>query len=199
SKCGCIGRGRRFPRCSERSSPCRACRARRTQPRDRMRHRRREPNSMNGDPFRLAAIPAVLRWPLEHALGLTTLRQLYRLARDQQPGSPPFFERRALRLLDIGLHTNPSELSALPVRGPLVVAANHPHGALDGLLLLDLVRRVRPDVRILANRLLARIPELHDSCFFVDPFEGPEAAARSRAGLRAAHLWLRGGGALIVF
>src|SRR5262249_38881552 len=80
-----------------------------------------------------------------------------------------------------------------------VMVANHPHGALDGLLLLDLVRRVRPDVRVLANRLLARIPELHDSCFFVDAFDGPQAAARSRAGLRAAHLWLRRGGALVVF
>src|SRR5262249_43232041 len=83
--------------------------------------------------------------------------------------------------------------------GPVVIAANHPHGAVDGLLLVDLVRRVRPDVRVLANRILGRIPELRDSCFFVDPFDGPEAAARSRAGLRAAHLGLRRGGALVVF
>src|SRR5262249_12880069 len=87
----------------------------------------------------------------------------------------------------------------IPASGPIVIAANHPHGALDGLLLLDLVRRVRPDVRLLANRLLDRIPELHDSCFFVDPFSGPNAAARSLAGLRAAHVWLRRGGALAVF
>ena len=33
----------------------------------------------------------------------------------------------------------------------------------------------------------------------MDPFDGPGAEARSRAGLRAAHLWLRRGGALIVF
>ena len=74
-------------------------------------------DSMNRDPFRLAAIPSILRWPLEHALGLTTLRRLYRLAREERPGSPPFFERRALRLLDIGLQANPSELSALPYAG----------------------------------------------------------------------------------
>ena len=52
---------------------------------------------------------------------------------------------------------------------------------------------------MLTNQLLARIPELRDSCLFVDPFNGPGAEARSRAGLRAAHLWLRRGGALIVF
>jgi hypothetical protein len=33
----------------------------------------------------------------------------------------------------------------------------------------------------------------------VDPFGGPTASARSQAGLRAAHLWLRNGGALVVF
>src|SRR5262249_58452184 len=113
--------------------------------------------------------------------------------------SPAPFETRVLDALDIRSQTIAADLTSIPARGPVVIAANHPHGALDGLLLLDAVRRVRPDVRVLANRLLARIPELHDSCFFVDPFEGPEAAARSRAGLRAAHLWLRGGGALIVF
>jgi putative hemolysin len=47
--------------------------------------------------------------------------------------------------------------------------------------------------------LLARIPEISSLCFFVDPFGGPEAAARSRAGLRAAHLWVRGGGVLVMF
>jgi putative hemolysin len=81
----------------------------------------------------------------------------------------------------------------------LVVVANHPHGALDGLVLASLIRRIRPDVRLLANRLLARIPELRECCFFVDPFDGPSAWVRSRSGLRAAQLWLRHNHALVVF
>src|SRR5262249_20764484 len=68
-----------------------------------------------------------------------------------------------------------------------------------GLVLTEFMRRARSDVRVLANRLLERIPELRESCFFVDPFGGAGAAARSRAGLRSAHLWLRGGGALVMF
>src|SRR5207247_2880309 len=60
-------------------------------------------------------------------------------------------------------------------------------------------RGVRPDVRVLTNHLLARIPELHEFCFFIDPFDNPTATARSLGGLRAAHLWLRRGGALVVF
>jgi putative hemolysin len=151
------------------------------------------------DPFRVDAIPRSLRPPVEAALGVGKLRELYRSVRQDRPGLSDRFERRVLEALDIRPTVTESDLMSIPARGPVVIVANHPHGALDGLLLLDVVHLVRPDVRVLANRLLERIPELHDSCFFVDPFDGPEAAARSRAGLRAAHLWLRHGGALVVF
>jgi len=158
---------------------------------------------VTSDPFRdllpVGDIPAALRWPIEAALAIRALRRIYRRVQRSQPATPEPFEKRVLCALEIRSHAEDADLASIPVRGPVVIAANHPHGALDGLLLLDLVRRVRPDVRVLANRLLQRIPELRDSCFFVDPFDGPEAAARSRAGLRAAHLWLRRGGALVVF
>jgi putative hemolysin len=153
---------------------------------------------MLSDPFHIAPIPAALRRPIETALGISTLRRLYGQVHQHCDKAEPF-ERRVLRTLDITPQATESDLRAIPAHGPVVIAANHPHGALDGLLLLDLVRRVRPDVRVLANRLLARVLELHDSCFFVDPFDGPHAAARSRAGLRAAHVWLRDGGVLVVF
>jgi putative hemolysin len=151
------------------------------------------------DPFCVDAIPRKLRRPVEAALGVRTLRRLYRSVQLNPPDASNPFERRVLEALDIRPCVTDADLASIPTRGPLVVVATHPHGALDGLLLLDVVRRVRPDVRVLANRLLERISEMHDSCFFVDPSDGPEAAARSRAGLRGAHLWLRHGGALVVF
>ena len=151
---------------------------------------------MTADPFHIADLPGVFRRPIEAAIGIPALRDLYRRVRHDRCGS---FEARVLRALGITANASDTDVKAIPAAGPIVISANHPHGALDGLVMLDLVRRVRPDVRILANRLLERIPELRESCYFVDPFEGPEAAARSRAGLRAAHLWLRRGGALIVF
>lgn len=51
-------------------------------------------------------------------------------------------------------------------------APPHPFGGLDGLALLDLLRRVRSDVRVLANRLLAAIPEIAGACIFVAAFLG---------------------------
>ena len=145
---------------------------------------------MPGDPFQIER--PVLSWLLR----LGTCRAVYRAA---QQVSAEAFETRILQVLGIQTECDSSDLGLIPKAGPLVIAANHPHGAVDGLVLLATLRRIRPDVRVLANHLLSRIPELADLCFFVDPFDGPSAAARSRAGLRAAHLWLKRGGSLAVF
>ena len=172
-------------------------------------------NNMPGDPFdiclptdpplRRAALAAA-RPLLRVVFGLHTCSALYQLAtanaagrdggratpRDAQP-----FAARALQALDVRSDWQISP--GIPERGPLLIVSNHPHGVLDGLLLLEGLGRVRADVRLLANFWLARVPELRDVCFFVDPFERRGAAARSLPGLRAAHRWLRRGGALIVF
>lgn len=159
---------------------------------------------MRADPFRLdtpsrslpyraalAAARPFLTWALE----LDALAALYR----QLGNRGDRFAERALELLDIAVDCPSADLEGIPRQGPLFAVANHPRGAVDGLLLQAVLGRVRGDVRLLANHLLARIPELRDSCFFVDPFGGPAAASRSRAGLRAAHRWLRRGGALVAF
>ena len=111
---------------------------------------------------------------------------------------PPTFEARTLELLDVRLRVH-APAGGDAAHRSVIVAANHPTGALDGLALIEAIRPVRSDVRLLANHLLARIPELAESCFFVDPFGGADATARSLSGMRAAHLWLRRGGASSCF
>ena len=161
---------------------------------------------MPGDPFEITkqqdpglkasairAAEPLLSWLLQ----LNSYRSIYEEIRVAPQSTP--FDARALAALGINVVSRAEDVAFLPPSGPVVVAANHPHGVLDGLVLATLVRRARPDMRILTNHLLSRIPELDDLCFYVDPFGGPAAAARSRAGLRAARLWLKAGGALVVF
>src|SRR5437867_2411681 len=160
---------------------------------------------MPGDPFRIdnpSAAPwrraalAAARPFLSWLLRLRACRHLYE--RTQTASDKPF-ESRVLDALQIQASVAQEEMSFIPSEGPLIVASNHPHGAVDGLVLAAIVRRRRPDVRVLTNHVLARIPELSELCFFVDPFGGPASAAHNHAGLRAAHLWVRNGGALVVF
>lgn len=133
---------------------------------------------------------------LSRVLGLADLDRIYRRLAHADPDQFADLALQALRVTVSG----PADLRhRVPTQGPLVVLANHPHGALDGLALFSLLQQVRPDVRILANHLLAAIPQLAATCFFVDPFGGPSTIVNSRNGLRAATQWLRSGGALIAF
>lgn len=161
-------------------------------------------NTRPEDPFTLPfpldsrlgrAAFGVARPFLSWGLRLETFRRVYRSLRGRDEGS---FESRVLGALDMRYRICHGA-AEIPPHGPLVVAANHPTGVRDGLVLLDAIRQVRPDVRVLTNHLVSRIPEVADFCFFVDPFGGRSARSRNPAGLRAAHRWLRRSGALIVF
>ena len=135
---------------------------------------------------------------VERALGLTSLARIYDAVCAADSGGAAFAERSLARLgarWEIGA----GALETIPARGPLLVVANHPFGAIEGMILHVLVARLRSDVRILGNALLARIPELRASVFALDAFGGQDAARRNVAPLRQALAWLAGGGALLAF
>lgn len=56
----------------------------------------------------------------------------------------------------------------IPATGRVLIIANHPLGALDGLALLRLIGEVRPDVRIVANELLMGFDPLQSLFLPVD-------------------------------
>jgi putative hemolysin len=62
--------------------------------------------------------------------------------------------------LQLRYEVDVADLARIPARGRLLVVANHPSGALDALALLDCIGRVRRDVRIVANDLLALLEPL---------------------------------------
>jgi putative hemolysin len=110
-----------------------------------------------------------------------------------------YFPARVLERMAISYDLADEDFGRIPATGPLVVIANHPFGAVEGLILLDLLRRTRPDVRVLANSLLCQVPELRQVVIPVDPFGGCSAVVANRTPLREAVRWVRGGGALLVF
>jgi putative hemolysin len=127
--------------------------------------------------------------------GLTTLQRLYEDAVASHPGVP--FIDLALRTLSIGVEVGEDDLTRVPSAGPLIVAANHPHGIADGLAAAHVLLRVRTDVRILGNELLARLPELREHLITVNAFCA--GVGTNLGALRAALDWLRQGHALIIF
>ncbi len=139
----------------------------------------------------------VAHGPIESALGLRRLNRLYERMRQRPiPGS---FPHRILATLDVRVEVRPEDVGRVPAEGALLVVANHPFGAIEGLALLELVRRRRPDVKVMANYILSRIPELRADMLFVDPFGTAGSVARNVNAMRQALNWLRAGKALIVF
>lgn len=134
---------------------------------------------------------------LERILGLTTLTQLYHTI--QSEPSEERFTSRILSMLRISSDCKASDREQIPREGALVAVANHPYGAVEGMLLLEEVRNRRQDVRIMANYLLSTLPELREDLIFVDPFGREGSIARNVNALRQALQWLREGKALIVF
>ncbi|MEE4278385.1 MAG: lysophospholipid acyltransferase family protein [Halieaceae bacterium] len=106
------------------------------------------------------------------------------------------FVDQVLRYFDFDLRLTESERARLPASGRVVIAANHPIGSLDGLALLHLVRRVRPDVKVVANDLLTAIEPLHSVLL---PVVNMGGTGTTRTSLRAIREHLLNEGALIIF
>ena len=105
------------------------------------------------------------------------------------------FIRQVFRWFDFHYDINPAELERIPATGPLVIVANHPLGSLDGLALIDLVARVRKDVKAVASQLLSNIEPLRSYLLPVDNFNG----RTRREDVEGIYRHLSAGCAIIVF
>ncbi|WP_461209829.1 lysophospholipid acyltransferase family protein [Desulfocurvus sp. DL9XJH121] len=141
-------------------------------------------------------VKAVIQPPLEKLLCLSTLGSLYSQISGREGAD---FLSDVLDLLAIRVDLAEGDLANIPAAGGAVVVANHPFGAIEGVILLQALRRVRPDVKVMANHLLGMIPEMRDHIIAVDPFGKDSSTKRNISGLRQAIRWVRGGGLLAVF
>lgn len=105
------------------------------------------------------------------------------------------FVEQALDWFDFTFKVRDSERGRIPASGRVVIVANHPIGSLDGLALLQLVRSVRPDVKVVANDLLTAIEPLRPLLLPVNNMQG----GTPRSQLRRLREHLLAEGALIVF
>lgn len=78
---------------------------------------------------------------------------------------------------------------------PFVTVSNHPLGALDGIMLIDIIGRHRPDYKVMVNMFLNYITAMRPSFIAVDPSgsDDPEKKAATMHGIRQAIAHVRSG------
>ena len=134
---------------------------------------------------------------LEKITGLDYLARKYKTLPEAETITG--FMSNALDCLDIRYAFNTRQIKLIPKSGPLVVVANHPFGAIDGMILTLLICSIRKDVRVLGNYFLARIPGMRDILISVDPFGTRSSHGKNLQPLRESVRWLKQGGVIVTF
>ena len=146
------------------------------------------------NPFKAGTIRAI-EWLTAK---IYLLRLIRTFERDGAPFGAPFWPK-AIRHMGIRIDTPAAEIARIPATGPVVVVANHPHGLVDGMILAEMVNRVRSDFKILTRSLLTGIPEVEE---FMIPVPFPHEEGARELGLKMRDetmTHLKAGGVIILF
>lgn len=129
---------------------------------------------------------------------LRLLRKVRQFEKMGIPVGQPFW-KQALDLLGINLLTKKSEISKIPKKGSLVITANHPHGLVDGMVLAELIGKVRTDYKILTRSLLTGVKQI-DQFMIPVPFDHEENALKKSLEMRKSAMdHLENGGVVVIF
>ena len=131
---------------------------------------------------RLASHPKLVNW-LVHAFALDKVNALH-AHNCHTPG--PAFVRGLLHDLDITVEVeNAAVYENLP-QGPFVTVSNHHFGALDGIILIDLIASKRPEYKVMVNMFLDYITAMRPNFIAVDAHatDDPKKKAVSMQGIR---------------
>tara|TARA_R110002124_G_scaffold11974_11_gene56917 strand:+ start:9582 stop:10499 length:918 start_codon:yes stop_codon:yes gene_type:complete len=147
------------------------------------------------DPWRRNVI-RVIEWMTGK---ISIIRMIRKFEKQGAPQGQAFW-RATLDVMGIDLMTPAEQLQRIPTQGPVVVVANHPHGMVDGMILADLIGRVRNDYKILTRQLLTGIDEVASSYMIPVPFPHDADAQRKSVEMRAkAMAHLKEGGLVTLF
>lgn len=95
---------------------------------------------------------------------------------------------------------NYERLATLP-EGPFITISNHPYGGIDGLVLIEMIGRTRPDYKVMVNKILAYLKSAMPNMITVTPTgkEKTVPTQESLKGIRIAMEHVREGHPLGLF
>ena len=100
------------------------------------------------------------------------------------------FLERVLADIKVSYSVPVEDLEKIPCEGSFISVSNHAYGGIDGLILISLIGKKRPDYKVLVNFLLTRIIPLQPRFIGVNPFETHKDVKSSFGGLKDAIIHL---------
>ncbi len=102
--------------------------------------------------------------------------------------------------LNIDFKLSENDFSRIPARGKLILISNHPFGIYESLIIMDFLRKIRPDFKLLSSESLENIPEFSDYILFNHSLGlKKEYAANNLTIMNLAREWLENNGLLVIF
>lgn len=98
--------------------------------------------------------------------------------------------------LDLKYEVSDEEMKNIPEEGPFITISNHPYRGIDSMLLMKLIRKKRPDFKIIASHLLHDLEPLRD---LIIPVNTSNKSRSSYSGIKEAINHLRNGGCIGIF
>ncbi len=120
---------------------------------------------------------------------LTGKLQVVRMIRQFEKRGPyqgKEFWTSALDVLGVDIQTPDEQMAKIPLTGPVVFVANHPHGMVDGMVMAELIGRRRPDYKILTRSLLTEIDTVASQFLIPVPFPHHDDAQQRMVEMRKA-------------
>jgi putative hemolysin len=141
------------------------------------------PQSLVGKSFR-----NILRYLL-HEKALLNIEKQYPFAKGVD------YAEAMLDHFDFGYCLSDKDREKIPATGRVVIIANHPIGTLDGAALIKMVSEIRPDFKVVANKVLMGVKPLHPILLPVNNMGGKTA----KKNLEAIYQHLNNEGVVIIF
>jgi len=135
-------------------------------------------------------------WCVKKILNLDNFNSLYERGKHLETEE---FLTYLLDDLHVDFELHEEDFKRIPKTGPFIIVSNHPLGALDGILLMHIIRKIRPDFKVMGNFLLHKILPLQPMVIPVNPFETRKDIYNNLNGMRDVLRTLKEGGCIGIF